>query len=496
MRGSTFRVLQTTVGIIVGFLMMPFLIGTLGKDLYGLWVVVGSVVGTYYLLDMGFSQAVTRFVTKYIHQQRYADANRIINTALVIYGVLGLLVFIVSCAFAFFGANHLVEDSEQVTLVQTILLIAGLQLAIEFPSKAFPGVVSAYMRFDWVAKVRTVKTVADALLIYYFVSNGYGLIAMACIGFVSGLASTAIYVVMVNKLFSHMEYGRQYVSISTLKGVYSFSKWVFVLDLNTMLRDKMDIWFIAFYLGPSVLTVYYVAIRLVDYAISFLTQATSMTGPIFTEYYAKEQWEPLRIALVRFIKLDFVLGVTAILGFWVVGELFIQLWMGQAFPASDAWYCLVILALGRLSVYMTSPLQSMLMTFNRHRVGAIISVFETLCIGVACWLLVPMYGILGAAVAVALPTAIGRLIVLPVYCERVFSFVSLELGLRIAGFTALAILPSFYYLKGLSEQSNDTTGLLLYGMAVSLSVIPALAIIFSWREVSILAQKFQARRVV
>lgn len=468
MRGSTFRVLQTTVGIIVGFLMMPFLIGTLGKDLYGLWVVVGSVVGTYYLLDMGFSQAVTRFVTKYIHQQRYADANRIINTALVIYGVLGLLVFIVSCAFAFFGANHLVEDSEQVTLVQTILLIAGLQLAIEFPSKAFPGVVSAYMRFDWVAKVRTVKTVADALLIYYFVSNGYGLIAMACIGFVSGLASTAIYVVMVNKLFSHMEYGRQYVSISTLKGVYSFSKWVFVLDLNTMLRDKMDIWFIAFYLGPSVLTVYYVAIRLVDYAISFLTQATSMTGPIFTEYYAKEQWEPLRIALVRFIKLDAVLACIFIIGFILVGELFISLWMGDDFPAEDAWVCLIVLSLGRMSVYITSPLQSLLMTFNRHRVGAYISVCETAVIAVLCWLLIPLHGIFGAAISIAIPTLVGRIFVLPIYCQRIFKFLAWSWIVRLVGYTFISIAAASYLFLAFNGIMSGFYELVLWSIVVAL----------------------------
>ena len=47
LKGSGFRILQTLVGIVIGLLRMPFLINTLGKELYGLWIVVGSVVGTY-----------------------------------------------------------------------------------------------------------------------------------------------------------------------------------------------------------------------------------------------------------------------------------------------------------------------------------------------------------------------------------------------------------------------------------------------------------------
>ncbi|UTA47372.1 oligosaccharide flippase family protein [Simiduia sp. 21SJ11W-1] len=466
MRGSSFRVLQTLVGIAIGFLMMPFLIGALGKEVYGLWVVVGSVVGTYYLLDMGFSQAVTRFVTKYIHQQRYEDANKIINTALVIYAVLGLLVLAVSCVFAFVGTERLVDEPQHVSMVQMVLLIAGLQLAIEFPSKAFPGVISAYMRFDWVAKVRTVKTIIDALLIYYFVSQGHGIIAMALVGFVTGLLSTAIYVVMVNRLFTQLKYSKSLVNKETLKGVYSFSKWVFVIDLNTMFRDKLDLWFIAYLLGASVLTVYYVAIRLVDYAITFLTQATSMTGPIFTEYYAKQQWDQLRESLIRFIKLDAFLAVTCFLGFVLVGEVFILLWMGDEFPARSAWQCLIILAAGRLMVYITSPLISLLMTFNKHRFGAVLSMVETSCVAVLCAILVPRYELIGAAVAVSLPTLVGRLVVLPWYCNRIFAFMHYGwmarlvafLAFNAAGFTALYLISSSY-LTGLVEVAIGGLGL-------------------------------------
>lgn len=496
MRGSTFRVLQTLVSIGIGFAMMPFLIGELGKELYGLWVVVGSVVGTYYLLDLGFSQAVTRFVTKYIHQQRYDDANKIINTALVIYSALGLLVLTVSIGFAFFGAENLLDNSDQVGLVQVLLIVGGLQLALEFPAKAFPGVIGSYMRFDWIAKIRTLKTISDAVLIYTFLSNGYGLIAMACIGFVTGCISTTAYVLIVKHLFRQLKYGLEYVDLPTFKGVYSFSKWVFVLDLCATLRGKMDLWLIAFFLGNEVITVYYVAVRLVDYAIDLLAQATNMTTPIFTEYYAKSQWDELKISLQRFIKLDFALAGIAIAGFYLVGQQFITFWMGADFPVTEAWSCLIVLAIGRMSIYVTLPLQCILFAFNKHKYGTLISLAEVVVITALCFWLVPLYGAIGAAIGVSVPTVVGRLLVTSLLVESIFKFIDLELLARLAIFSA-GLFSSIYMLWGLVSFGDNliTSALYQIGTLVFLAIgISVLLTNKSEREILLLVlRKFHLR---
>src|SRR3954464_6608027 len=102
--------------IVIGILMMPFLLSALGSELYGLWIVIGSIVGTYYLLDLGFNQAVTRYVSKYIHQNNAEAANRTINTALLIYSLLGIVVLLASIIAAQFGAEKLMDTTSNLTL--------------------------------------------------------------------------------------------------------------------------------------------------------------------------------------------------------------------------------------------------------------------------------------------------------------------------------------------------------------------------------------------
>lgn len=329
------------------------------------------------------------------------------------------------------------EDSEHVSLAQVLLIISGLNLALEFPAKSFPGIVSAYMRYDFIAIVRIIRSIIDAVLIFLFLSNGYGLVAIALISLVSSIIGNIIYIRFTSSLFKDLSFRKSHVDVTTLKDVFHFSKWVFIFDMNAMFRDKMDIWFIAFYQSTSVLTIYYVAVRLTEYAIQFLTQATGITGPIFTEYYARGEHEKLKQSVIAFIKLDILLGTTLLVGFYLVGESFIRHWMGEAFAYREAFGCLMVLAVGRFSVYFSSPLQSLLMTLNKHNLGAWISVAETLASALLLWFLVPTYGIIGAAFAIAIPTLVGRLFIVPFFVARLIDLRFSKLAFRVLIFAVL-----------------------------------------------------------
>ena len=54
--GSVLRVLTLLVGALISFWMMPFIVGTLGDRLSGLWALLGALIGYYGLLDLGLGE--------------------------------------------------------------------------------------------------------------------------------------------------------------------------------------------------------------------------------------------------------------------------------------------------------------------------------------------------------------------------------------------------------------------------------------------------------
>ncbi|MDH3360559.1 MAG: hypothetical protein OEL55_06775, partial [Desulfobulbaceae bacterium] len=48
------------IQILIGFFLTPFVISHLGQSGYGIWVLIGSFIGYYGLLNLGVGAAVTR----------------------------------------------------------------------------------------------------------------------------------------------------------------------------------------------------------------------------------------------------------------------------------------------------------------------------------------------------------------------------------------------------------------------------------------------------
>ena len=79
-KSSVSRTVVTLLGMVVVFYMMPFLVHNIGDKWYGIWTIISGLAGYYYLADMGFASAVTRYVTLYIAKREYENANVNINT--------------------------------------------------------------------------------------------------------------------------------------------------------------------------------------------------------------------------------------------------------------------------------------------------------------------------------------------------------------------------------------------------------------------------------
>lgn len=487
LRGASFRVIKTLVSICIGFLMMPFLIKELGNHLYGLWITIGSVVAAYYLLDLGFSQAVTRYVAKCIHQKDYSGANRIINTALAIYSLLALVIVLLSIILSSTAAGKLVENPDDLKLVQTLVLITGISLAFEFPAKAFPGIINAYMRYDTTALVALLKTVLDAVFIYLLVKNGYGLVAMAMVAFVTSLLSTIFYMYYCNRLFEQLEYRKNNIDFETTKEIFHFSKWVFVIDANRLLKEKMDVWLIAFYGSVALVTVYYVAVRLVEYAIQFLVQATGMANTLFTKYYALGDTRKLAWAVTIFTKINFLFTLLFLNGFYLFGFDFIELWMGKDFEVGMAYQCLLILSVGKMATYATAPLGGLLLTIKKHSFSAKLSIIETVISAFLCIWLIPNKGLVGAAIAMSLPLLVTRLCVLPIYAQRHLDFINWELIIRLVATTSLSILCS-YGLK-LTHDNEDLSLIDLFILSGSYACIVPLMLLVLLDKIELLQAK-------
>src|ERR1700756_636614 len=78
------------VNVLVGIFLSPYILHRLGDEAFGLWVLIFSITGYYGLFDLGIRSSIVRYVAKYSATGEYDELNRLINTAMFSYSMIGL----------------------------------------------------------------------------------------------------------------------------------------------------------------------------------------------------------------------------------------------------------------------------------------------------------------------------------------------------------------------------------------------------------------------
>ncbi|WP_111495987.1 lipopolysaccharide biosynthesis protein [Marinobacter bohaiensis] len=495
LKGSVTRVSQTFVSIAVAFFMMPFLIHELGDHWYGVWTVVGSLAAAYHLFDMGMATAVTRYASRFLKLDDHDEANRVVNTALAIYLVIAAVIAVASVAIGF-ASRWFFDTEADKDIIQLLVMIIGVSVALEFPFNALAGVAGARLRFHQVALARIVTTLIGAGLNVWFISHGYGIVALAVITFATARLSNLLYYLICKSAFPQLRFRRRFITRTMGKELFQYSAWSFVIAIAYQLRNNVDNFVIAGFLSAASVTPYAIGVRLVDYLAQFLSQATNMFVPVFTGYHAKGEQAEMNRKMLFVTRINLVLAMVAGGGLVIFGQAFIARWMGPDYQI--AYWVMVVLLVGRMIGFANHPLNSAMYAMNRHRVIAKLDLIEVGCNLILSVILVQFYGLMGVAFGTMIPLLVLRIVFLPALACRVLGMPASEYYASLARPIAV-MLPTLavaYYLVG---QAGDLTSYLTifsYAAAVAFATtLIGVKLSFSREEKDILRQLIPQQRL-
>jgi len=406
------------ISVILGFLLTPFIISHIGKTGYGIWVLVCSIIGYYGVLDLGITSAITRYVARYFSQKNYAAINGTINTALVMFSIIGIVI--VSASFILAGPlssffNLSVKNYNDFRLV---IIILGLSAGIGFPGNLFGAVLRAHECFGTFNIISSIIVVIRAGLIILFLSNGLGLVGVAYSHFISELIKVSLNLILCKVKFSHLKIQLKNISWAVVGALLGYGAATTVGTIADMMRFNLDSFVIGKWVNLPAVAVYGIAALLVRYFIQFIYLGAQI---IFTPRYSaldgKGQRNRLRKLFLRSLSisafLSFCVGTLII----ILGHQFILLWVGKEYL--DAVPVLRILAVAYAIALAQAPGISLVYALKKHYIFAAVSLVEAVANLVLSIYLAPRYGILGVAIGTAVPMLIIKLFVQPIYVSRI-----------------------------------------------------------------------------
>lgn len=416
LKGSIFRNIELAVLLAVTFFMTPFIVHTLGDRLYGFWSLIGVFLGYYGLLDFGLSSATSRYISRHIGANDNDGINAVTSTALTLFSGIAVVAMFLTGIIVIF-CPLVINTPSEISLFRKIITLMGLLTAINFPMRVYTGILTSYIRYDQLTIISISRAILTNAAIYYFLSNNYGLMALAIINFTAGILQNIITYLICKRLFPSIKTVLLRFNWQHATDMFSHSWKTFLCQIAELLRFKVDSIIVAGYIGLNVVTHYSIGVRLIDGFSGLVMSTMGMMTPVFSQYEGSGDKEAIKQVLLKSTIFGTMLCTFIGLSLIFYGKPFIARWMGPGFE--DAYYVMVILCTSSTLTLISSPGIQLLYGLSKHATFAGIVVTEGIINVLLSILLVKSYGIYGVALGTAIEAIVFKIFILPIYICKV-----------------------------------------------------------------------------
>ncbi len=453
LRGSVLNLIEQAVRFIAVFILTPIIVGALGPELNGFWVVLMSVFGHYALLDFGLSFSLAHFFARAIGKQEEGETTELVNTALSLFlrvAAIAAALTVVAC----FAAPSLIGDPEHLALARWIIPLYGAYLALGFPVRVFRSYLKSHLRYDLLAFSSCLQIVLGALATFYFLGKGHGLLALAFINVSAGFLEYVLVTVFAVRSFDNVRFHRQFVSRERKREIIRYSSAAFVSQLGNNLRNKLDPLVIGSFVNYSAVTLYSIGMR---FPIFLSDVIGAVLGgqllSVFSQIHGRKTRNSLEESFLATTRISTVAGVFGSVSLIFYGKAFLERWMGAELGADYliAFNIMAILSVPQAFAIMQYPSRSVLYSLNRHRNLAITSVVAGVFNLVLSIILAQFLGVYGVVWATFIEMIFVYGLVIPIIVHRAagFSLRAIYLGsmLRPAVISLLALAPYLFLVR-------------------------------------------------
>jgi O-antigen/teichoic acid export membrane protein len=407
-RNVAWNWLGTVVSLFIGFVLSPYLILKLGAAGYGVWAITFSLVEYYWFFDLGFRSATVKFVAHYSALNDPANVRAVISTAFVYSSLAGALILAGVIGLAK-NVEHFFQIPESLRAnFHSLILLITLSWCLGLVFNVYNACIEAVQCFEYSIKASIVSATLRAVGWSVALYLGYGLIAIGVVALVSQAAGYLVNYAYFRRIFPSQRLSPRYASFATLREMARFGIHTFLMTISNQLLNQGAPLLIGHFRPAVFVGFYNLPVRLLQYTVELVGRIGIVTNTNAAELAARNDREELagmavytnRYCLVIFMPLAILLGThgSQLLAFWVRPQF-----------ASQSAPVLPILLLGYVIGVVGQYSASMLLQgLGKHQGYARSLMLEAVAALILLWVVIPRWGIVGAAWVIAALMILNR----------------------------------------------------------------------------------------
>ncbi len=434
------------ISFVIPLFYTPIMLRILGQNEYGVYSLANSVISYLALLNFGMGQSIIRYVSQYRAKNQFDKVNKIISLFFLVFIFLAFIVLIAGIIL-YIGSTSWFSKGLTITEISTLkklIIIMTISTAVSFVSSVFSATTTAFEKYIFRRFLELINTMILPILNLIVLYLGYKSIGMSVIALLLSIILCFIYIYYcIKKLKVRISFKN--LPFNLLKDIFSFSFFVFLSTIVDMLYWATDKVLIGSLLGSAAIAIYNIGGTFTSMYQNLSGAVGNVFGPRVNQMVAKENTsDKYDELLIRIGRIQFYIISLALTGYVVFGKIFIHFWAGDAYM--DA-YVIAIMTMFPLSIPLIQNIAlTVTVAKNKHQFRAIMYFFIALANIVGTYILIPKYGIIGAAFCTSVSFIVGHGIIMNIFYYKVLK---IDIPLFWKNILSISKVPLFMMVIGI-----------------------------------------------
>ena len=428
-----FNVAALVSNALVGFFLIRFFLNRLGEAKYGVWLLIGGSIFRYApLLSFGLNSSINRYIPLFIAKNDDDGVQRVINTSLFFFIVVGIVLVIISLVVCYNVGSWFAIEPQLVRTAGILVLVVGFCSAFAMPLQPSTAILSGLQRYDIINLAILAVLAMRTILVVVLLLQGYGLLTAGLIFGLSEIAMRIIHSIFVKRLLPTTSLSLGKIDLQLFKEMLAYGINTFMYAMGVIIIYHASILIIGIFLGTVQISQFAIATAGVFLLSQLLQAFTAAIKPAVSDLDARNDEAVVKEIAFLTQKYSLLLIIPGGCFLIAMGREFLHVWVSDQFKnptvIDEMAVILTILTVGHCLRLAQHSNFLVLVGRGQHKIFGMLTALTALFCVLASILSVKVFnwGLLGIAWSNFVPMALTSVLILPIYFNRKMHISALE----------------------------------------------------------------------
>lgn len=318
--------LAIILAVVVNILLVPIILSNLGKELYGLWLLIFNIISYFYLADFGVTNAITRLYAKYkVLGQN--SVNKLLSSSYLLVLSIDFIILFILLIFKSNIAEFLGVESKNLEIFGALFLIAIFELFTQFILRVNFGILRGKHKYNIAYNLEALTSTLRILsMIILILSESFNVINFAILYSFSKIFSDSISFFFLRSDFKSLSFA---VNYPLLKELIDNSSSTLITSISATLYNALPILLFGKIFGINQVFLYSIPFAIMIMLSRLLNVIHAGFTPRAAELKAINNEKEIKKISGYAVKISLLLGLLSLSFIIFFGNEIFELWLGS-----------------------------------------------------------------------------------------------------------------------------------------------------------------------